>query len=73
MEKIRKYTERFFKSTKQNVRYMISTGEGEEIVKAIKSRSGWDAISAACDAFDFGYVKGYRAALAEMKKGGAAV
>lgn len=70
MDKIKKYVERFFKDTKRNIRYMISTGECEEIVQAIKSCDDWDAISAACKTFDYGYAKGYRAALAEMKKGG---
>lgn len=70
MEKIKKYVERFFKDTKRNIRYMISTGECEDIVSAIKNSDGWDAISAACKTFDYGYAKGYRAALAEMKKGG---
>lgn len=72
MEKIRKYVEKFFKGTKRNIRYMISTGECEEIVETIKNCEGWDAISAACKTFDYGYAKGYRAAMAELKKGGAA-
>lgn len=72
MEKIKKYVERFFKGTKRNIRYMISTGECEEIVSTIQNSDGWDAISAACKAFDYGYAKGYRAAMAEMKKGGVA-
>jgi len=71
MERIRKYVEKFFKTTKRNIRYAISTCECEEIVRTIKDCDGWDAISAACETFDYGFAKGYRAAMAEMKKGGA--
>lgn len=71
MESIRKYVERFFANKKKNIRYMISTEECENIVSTIKGCSGWDAISAASKTFDYGYAKGYRAAMAEMKKGGA--
>ncbi len=70
MDKIRKYVQKFFKTTKRNIRYMISAGECEEIVSTIQNSDGWDAISAACKTFDYGYAKGYRAALAEMKKEG---
>lgn len=71
MEKIRKYVERFMKSKKQDTHYGLSFNE---------SKAGMNAVISAADAngafeiiatfFDFGYAKGYRAALAEMKKGG---
>lgn len=72
MEKIKKYIDRFFKETKMNIRYSISLEECKAIAANIRSKDEFDGIFAVSDAFEFGYVKGYRAALAEMKKGGAA-
>ncbi len=72
MEKIKKYIERFFKSTKMNIRYSISLEECKAIAESIRSKDEFDGLFAVGDAFEFGYVKGYRAAKAEMKKGGAA-
>lgn len=72
MDKIRKYVERFFKTTKRNIRYAITYEECEDVVNAVRNGDEWGAISATCKTFDYGYAKGYRAAMAEMKKGGAA-
>lgn len=72
MESIKKYVERFFKTTKRNLRYSVSLGECKEVVDAVRNRDEFDGIFILGDFFDFGYAKGYRAAMAEMKKGGAA-
>lgn len=72
MEKIRKYVDKFFKGTKRNIRYMISLEECKAFVHAIKNKDEFDGIFVVSDAFDFGYAKGYRVAMAEIKKGGVA-
>lgn len=70
MEKIKKYIENFLKRNTMNDRYGIYY---DEVVSCINSLEG-NQPSTICTVFDYGYAKGYRAALAEMKKkGGAAV
>lgn len=73
MEKIKKYVERFFSSTKKNSKYGMSFSEMEygmeEIFRAADANGALKIITTF---FDFGYAKGYRAALSEIKKGGAA-
>lgn len=71
MEKIKKYVEKFFKTSKRNIRYSITLGECKAVMAAIKSSDEFDGLFIIGDAFEFGYAKGYRAALAEMKKGSA--
>ena len=71
MDKIRKYIQRFFKTTKRNLKYSVSVEECEEVVDTIKNQDEFDGIFILGDFFDFGYAKDYRAAMAEMKKGGA--
>lgn len=67
MEKIKKYVERFMQGTRMNDHYSMRAVEWFDL--AMEARSGnADAISTT---FNFGYAKGYRAAMAEMKKGGA--
>jgi len=67
MKKIKKYVENFFKTNKGNEKYQIYAPEMAAVYDAMKINP-FDAISTL---FDYGYAKGYRAALAEMKKGGA--
>ena len=69
MNRIKKYINSFFKTMKRNFRYAISLKECEEVVSEIKKRDEYAGILVVSDVFDFGYVKGYRAALAEMRKG----
>jgi hypothetical protein len=71
MESIKKYVERFFKTTKRNLRYSVSLGECKEVVDAVRNVDEFDGIFVLADFFEFGYAKGYRAAMEEMKKGGA--
>ena len=72
MDKIKKYVERFFSSTKKDSEYGMSFSELEsgmsEVICAIDANGAFSIINTI---FNFGYAKGYRAALAEMKKGGA--
>lgn len=65
MEKMKKYIENFLKRKKMNDRYCICTDELFSIKKALKH----DMFNAIATTFEYGYVKGYRAAMAEMKKG----
>lgn len=73
MESIKKYVERFFKSTKKNSEYGMSFSELEHGIKEVFSTTDANgAFKLITTLFDFGYAKGYRAAMAEIKKGGAA-
>lgn len=68
MEKIAKYVERFMKNHNKNERYDLYTRDVSEIRKAVIEKS----FETICLTFDYGYAKGYRAAMSEMmKKGGA--
>lgn len=69
MEKIKNYIDRFFSRTKKNQNYTMRTDEMFAFMEEImSSREPNGAFVAAGTLFDFGYVKGYRAAMAEMKK-----
>lgn len=75
MESIKKYAERFFAKTRKNKEYGLSFDEMEQSMKEVfAAHDANGAFKVVATLFDFGYAKGYRAALAEMKKkGGAAV
>lgn len=66
MQKIKKYVENFFKTNARNVRYQIYVSEMEACKDAMKV----DPFGTICTLFNYGYAKGYRAALSEVKKGG---
>lgn len=66
MEKIRKYVERFFETNRGNTRYQIYTDDIMAVHEEMRNNP-WDTILAL---FNYGYAKGYWAAMAEMKKGG---
>ncbi len=67
MESIEKYVENFKKRKKMNMNY---TMRGEELF-AVAKEAEKDTFHTIVSVFDFGYAKGYRAAMAEMKKGGS--
>lgn len=70
MEKIERYIDRFFKKTEIRNGYDMHQEEWH----ALYERAKEDRAEATGKAFLFGYAKGYRAAMAEMKKrGGMAV
>lgn len=72
MEKIEKYIERFFSKTKRNKNYEMKFSELEQgINEAIAVVDTNGAFKIVATFFNYGYAKGYRAAMAEMKKGGA--
>lgn len=69
MEKIKNYISRFFKGKRKNLRYDMRTNEWISLAHNARV----DAIETISITFNFGYAKGYRAAMTEMeKKGGAA-
>lgn len=73
MQKIRAYIDRFFSKTRKNQNYTMRSDELFAFMNEIMdSREPNGAFVAAGTLSDFGYVKGYRAALSEIKKGGAA-
>jgi len=67
MEKIKKYLEIFFKSNTKNEKYQLRADE----LTACKDAIEINPFEAIVTLFNYGYAKGYRAALSEMKKGGA--
>lgn len=73
MEKIKSYIDRFFSKTKKNKEYAMKSDElfifMDEIVNARDADGAFNTIRTL---FNFGYVKGYRAAQAQMRKGGVA-
>lgn len=69
MKKIKKYVENFFKTNKGNARYQMHASEMTACKDAMK-KDPFDAINTL---FCYGYAKGYRAAVSEMKEGGATV
>lgn len=69
MQKIKKYIENFLKHNTMNGRYGMYY---DEVVSCINAFEG-NQPSTICTVFDYGYAKGYRAAMAEIKqKGGTA-
>ena len=71
MNKIKGYIDRFFKHKEINDDYDMLVSEWQTLSKEARQQTKTaDIISVT---FNFGYAKGYRAAMAEMKKGGATV
>ena len=66
MQKIKKYVENFFKTNKENAKYQLHASEMEACKDAMKV----DPFRTICTLFNYGYAKGYRAAVSEMKNGG---
>lgn len=69
MEEIKKYIDRFFSRKKMNERYAMYAHE----LATAAEETEHDMFNALTTTFDLGYVRGYRACKAEMKKRGAAV
>lgn len=67
MDKIKKYVDRFIATVKVNDKYDMSA---TELLALAKRAIGGDALNTASITFNFGYAKGYRAAMAEIKKKG---
>lgn len=65
MEKIIKYINNFKKHNKMNAHYTMRSGE----LSVTTDEARTDTSGTLILLFEFGYVKGYRAALAEMKNG----
>ena len=70
MDKIKKYIKRFFINKEVNDRYDINTRELRQL--ADDAIRGGSVVNTIATTFEYGYAKGYRAAISELKKGGAA-
>lgn len=68
MQKIEDYIKNFKKHNKVNEHYDMRGAELFAIIAEIKT----DTFKTVVSLFEFGYAKGYRAAMAEMKKKGGA-
>ena len=68
MDKIEKYIISFFKRVKMKDKYDLSL----QIWRILSERARENPSDATGTSFLYGYAKGYRAAMDEMKKGGAA-
>lgn len=64
MNKARKYTDRFFKSTRPNSRYSMRITEMFDFANEISKNN---VCSTVADIFNYGYAKGYRACQSDMK------
>ena len=65
MDKIKRYVDRFIKKVAVNDRYDMSALELKILAQRVISGNVLDTISLT---FNFGYIKGYKAAMAEIKK-----
>lgn len=70
MQKIRDYIDRFFKGKKLNRNYVLTTSEMNTLMEELQFADENKLFYTITTLFRYGYIKGYRAALAEMKKGG---
>lgn len=66
MESIKKHVENFKKHNQINKYYTMRGAELFATIDEVRT----DAFRAVVSLFEFGYAKGYRAALAEMEKKG---
>ncbi len=70
MDKIKRYVENFLKTHKMKEEDQLYTNEMDACKKAMSV----DPFRTICTLFNYGYAKGYHAAVVEMEKeGGAAV
>lgn len=69
MDKIKKYVERFMKAHNRNERYGLYVKDIVRIKNVVLEKP----FETICLTFDYGFAKGYRSALAEMKEKGGVV
>lgn len=69
MDKIKRYVENFLKSHKMSEKYEIRVSE----MDVCKNAMSVDPFRTICTLFNYGYAKGYRAAVAELEKEGGTV
>ena len=70
MQKIRDYIDRFFKCKKKNTAYALTSDDAVSFMREFQSADGNGMFRTIITLFEYGYIKGYRAAKAEMKKAG---
>lgn len=71
MDKIKSYIDCFFRHREVNNGYDMVVHEWQTL--AAEARQPEKTADVICTTFSFGYAKGYKAALAEMKQKGGAV
>lgn len=69
MDKIKRYIENFQKQHEENNRFHMKLNE---FLEAVHLAERGEAKKVIADIFSYGYAKGYRAAQAEIRKGGGA-
>lgn len=69
MQKIKDYVDRFFKSKKMDTNYALRTPEMIAFIDEMQWTDANRLFYTIATLFRYGYAKGYRAAVAEMKKG----
>lgn len=72
MQKIKDYIDRFFKNKAMDEHYTLRTSEAVALIDEMRRANANGLYDVIAMLFRFGYVKGYRAAKAEMKKAGGA-
>ncbi len=72
MEKYKNYARRFFESRKKSRHYVLTFDDLVVFMEACAQADMSEMFHIVTTLFNFGYAKGYRAAMAEIKKGGAA-
>lgn len=70
MQKIRNYIDRFFKCKKKNTAYTLTTSDMFLFMDEFRLSDINGMFRTIVTLFEHGYIKGYRAAKAEMKKSG---
>lgn len=71
MEKHKDYVRRFFESRKKSRRYVLTFDDLVVFMEACAQADMNEMFHIVTTLFNFGYVKGYRAAQSEMRNGGA--
>ncbi len=68
IDDIKSYVDRFIKTVKANDEDDLQASELLALAKHAEDGNTFNAVGIT---FSYGYIKGYRAAMAELKKGGA--
>lgn len=69
MDKIKNHINRFFDRNKKNERYTFGSVEMRIFIDAaMNAKDANRVFGTVTTIFDYGYVKGYRAAMSEIKK-----
>ncbi len=73
MDKIKSYIDHFFQREDKNQNYTLSIGDVSTFINEIQGADVNGLFCTILTLFNYGYVKGYRAALAKTRKKGGAI